>query len=92
MDPNTFIERIVCLPGRLRITPQLEIVTFEYNRRDPEAMSLLMSRYDAINAMKLRMRSGKILRIAVDPPPPKRPKAKSGNSKKRNRFIRNQVT
>jgi hypothetical protein len=88
MDPNTFIERIVCLPGRLRMTPQLEIVTFEYNRRDPEVMSLLMSRCDAINAMKLRTRSGRLLRIAVDPPPPKRPTTKSGNSKKRNRFVR----
>ena len=74
MAPVTFLERLATLPGRLRLTPALEIVTFDYNTRDPEVMALLSAHADAINARRLRTRSGRILRIAVDPaPPPYRP-------------------
>lgn len=70
MEPVTFLERVATLPARLRRTPHLEIVTFEYNRRDPDVMALLTSRADAINALGLPTRSGRTLRIQVDPPPP----------------------
>ncbi|MHC5062179.1 MAG: hypothetical protein ACYTFK_14035, partial [Planctomycetota bacterium] len=69
MDPNTFIKRVATLPARSRKTSHLQIVTFEYNCRDPEIMRLLESRCEPINAMKLKTRSGKILRLRVDPPP-----------------------
>ena len=74
MAPVTFLERLATLPGRLRLTPELEIVTFDYNTRDPEVMALLATHAQAINARRLRTRSGRVLRIAVDPaPPPRRP-------------------
>jgi hypothetical protein len=74
MAPSTFLERVATLPARLRQTPQLEIVTFEYNHRDPEVMGLLTGCLEEINSMGLHLRSGKRLRLAVDsPPPPRRP-------------------
>jgi hypothetical protein len=69
MEPVTFLERIATLPARLRRTPHVEILTFEYSRRDPDAMALLSASCDAINARELRTRSGRILRIGVDPAP-----------------------
>lgn len=77
MEPETFLKRIATLPALRRITPQLELVTFEYNARDPEMMTLLASSCDSINQRMIRMRSGRILRIAVAPaPPPARPPPK----------------
>jgi hypothetical protein len=74
MAPITFLERLATLPARLRIVPGLEIVTFAYNKRDPEVMSLLTQHCEAINARALRTRSGRVLRIIVDPAPtPARP-------------------
>lgn len=74
MEPLTFLDRIATLPARLRITPQLVILTFAYNRRDPDVMALLGAYCDAVNARGLRMRSGRTLRMLVDPaPPPTRP-------------------
>jgi hypothetical protein len=74
MDPVTFLERIATLPARRLLTPQVERVTFEYNRRDPDIMALLTEHCEAINARGLRTRSGRILRLQVDPaPPPIRP-------------------
>jgi hypothetical protein len=74
MEPVTFLQRLATLPGHLRVLPDLEIVTFEYNRRDAEVMALLEGNADAINARRLRTRSGRLLRIEVDPaPPPRRP-------------------
>ena len=74
MEPVTFLERLATLPGRLRQTPTLEIVTFDYNHRDPEIMALLDAHAEAINALQLPTRGGRVLRIAVDPaPPPRRP-------------------
>jgi hypothetical protein len=70
MDPATFLDRVATLPARLHRTPQLEIVTFFYNHRDPEVMALLAERAPAINRAGLRLRSGLILRVEVDPPPP----------------------
>ena len=70
MDAVTFLERVATLPARLRILPHQEILTFEYNRRDPEVMALLTAQCDAINARRLTTRHGRILTIAVDPPPP----------------------
>lgn len=72
MEPVTFLERIAALPARLRVTPNLEIVTFEFNRRDPEMMELLTASCDAINERGLRLQSGRRLRVAVDEPPPPR--------------------
>ncbi|MCD6499219.1 MAG: hypothetical protein J7M25_13085 [Deltaproteobacteria bacterium] len=43
MDVSTFLDRVATLPARLRTTPELEILTFQYNRRDPEVMGLLAS-------------------------------------------------
>jgi hypothetical protein len=74
MSAGTFLDRVATLPARLRQLPHLEILTFEYNRRDPEVMGLLESYAEAINARGLRLRNGKQLRIAVDPAPtPSRP-------------------
>ena len=77
MEVSTFLDRVATLPASIRTTPQLEIVTFEYNRRDPEVMGLLQVHRDAINERGLRLRSGRTLRIAVEeapeksrPPPP----------------------
>jgi len=72
MEPMTFLERIATLPARLRTTPELEIVTFEYNHRDPDVMALLADQCEALNARRLLMRSGRILRVRVEPPPPPR--------------------
>jgi len=77
MEVSTFLERVATLPASIRVTPQLELVTFEYNRRDAEVMGLLQVHCDAINDRRLRLRSGRTLRIALEkapkrsrPPPP----------------------
>lgn len=77
MDPTTFLQRMATLPATIRTTPQLELVTFEYNQRDPEVMGLLQAHCQAINDRGLRLRSGRTLRIVVEdapervrPPPP----------------------
>ena len=87
MEPVTFLERLATLPGRLRQTPTLEIVTFDYNHRDPEIMALLVAHVDAINALQLPTRSGRVLRIAVDSaPPPSRPPPPRGRANTARRF------
>lgn len=87
MEPVTFLERLATLPGRLRVTPKIEIVTFEYNHRDPEVMSLLAQHAEAINALQLPTRSGRVLRIAVeDAPPPRRPLPPSARTRTARRF------
>jgi GAF domain-containing protein len=68
-EDKTFLERVATLPARLRTTPELELVTFLYNRRDPEVMKLIVDHCDAINARGLRTRSGRRLRLQVDPAP-----------------------
>jgi hypothetical protein len=77
MEVSTFLDRMATLPATIRTTPRLEIVTFEYNQRDPEIMGLLQAHCQAINDRALRLRSGRTLRIAVQeaperprPPPP----------------------
>jgi hypothetical protein len=69
MEALTFLDRVATLPARLRLLPQLEILTFEYNHRDPDVMALLTLHCDAINARALKMRSGRTLRIQVAPAP-----------------------
>ena len=89
MEPVTFLERLATLPGRLRTLPELEIVTFDYNERDPEVMALLAAHREAINARRLRTRSGRVLRIEVDPaPPPHRPPPAPARSNTKRRFER----
>ena len=74
MEALTFLDRVATLPARLRLLPKLEILTFEYNHRDPDVMALLTAQCDTINARGLITRSGRTLRIHVDPaPPPTRP-------------------
>lgn len=74
MEALTFLERVATLPARLRLLPQFEILTFEYNHRDPDVMALLTAQCDTINARGLKTRSGRTLQIHVDPaPPPTRP-------------------
>jgi len=74
MDASTFLDRLATLPARQRITPNFEIVTFAWNQRDPEIMALLEQFSQTINERGLRMRSGRKLKIQVDPaPPPLRP-------------------
>ena len=72
MDAVTFLERVATLPAHLRLTPELEILTFEYNRRDPDVMAIIEQQCEAINDRQIRMQSGRILRILVEPPPPPR--------------------
>jgi hypothetical protein len=85
MEALTFLERMATLPARLRILPEVEILTFEYNRRDPDVMALLTQHCDALNARHLRTRSGRTLQIRVDPaPPPARPPP--GRTKSKDRF------
>ena len=89
MDALTFLERVATLPARLRTTPTLEIVTFEYNRRDPDVMALLEKYCEAINSRGLRTRSNRKLRIQVDPAPkPDRPPPDRSRCKSNGRFIR----
>ena len=74
MEAITFLQRVATLHARLRILPDFEVLTFEYNQRDPDVMALLTKHCDAINARALRTRSGRTLLVRVDPaPPPKRP-------------------
>ena len=89
MSVGTFLDRVATLPATLHQTPQLEIVTYEYNRRDPEVMGLLESYAEAINARGLRLRSGKKLYIKIEPapkprhPPPPGSRAGTGDRFKR---------
>lgn len=78
MEPVTFLSRLATLPGRLRKTSELEILTFDYNHRDPEIMMLLSTHAEAINALRLKTRSGRVLRIVVDDAPPARLPAPPG--------------
>jgi len=85
MEAVTFLERVATLPARLRILPTLEILTFEYNQRDPDVMALLTKQCEAINARALLTRSGRTLRVRVEPsPPPTRPP--TGRAKSMDRF------
>ncbi len=90
MGPITFLERVATLPARLHYTPELEILTFEYNRRDPDIMAILIEECEAINIRQLKMRSGRILRIKVDPaPPPRIPPPKNRRTRPGDRFRKN---
>jgi hypothetical protein len=83
--PVTFLERVATLPARLRVLPKLEILTFEDNPRDPDVMALLAEHSESINARALKTRSGRTLRVQVDPaPPPTRPP--TGRAKTMDRF------
>jgi hypothetical protein len=74
MEAITFLERVATLPARLRLLPKVEVLTFAYNQRDPDVMALLTQHCEAINARGLRTRSGRTLRVQIDPaPPPLRP-------------------
>jgi len=91
MDPVTFLERLATLPARRNLTPHYETITFEYNRRDPEVMALLLTHHEAINARALRLRSGRILRIHVAPAPqPTRPPPAQRRTKSEDRFHKRQ--
>ncbi len=84
MDAVTFLERVATLPARLRILPKLELLTFSYNQRDPDVMALLAQHCEEINARSLLTRSGRTLRICVDPaPPPTRPPPERTNCSSR---------
>jgi hypothetical protein len=87
MEPVTFLERLFTLPARRSLTPQYEIITFEYNQRDPEVMALLASHREAVNARALHLRNGRILRIDIDPAPlPSRPPPAQRRTTSRDRF------
>ncbi|MCP4122052.1 MAG: hypothetical protein GY751_09890 [Bacteroidetes bacterium] len=88
MEAITFLERVATLPARLRMTPNLEILTFDYNRRDPEVMSLLATHCNAINKRGLRTRSGRKLRILIEPDPTVRPPPADERCKSSCRFVR----
>jgi hypothetical protein len=74
MAPKTFIERFCALRGVQFMTPDIEIIRFTYNTRDPEMMQALSKVYTEINARKLKMRSGRVLRIEIEPDPRQRRK------------------
>lgn len=89
MEPVTFLERLATLPGRLRTTPDLEILSFDYNHRDPEIMMLLGTHAEKINALRLTTRSGRVLRIQVDDAPePRRPPPPGARTNTGRRFRR----
>jgi transposase len=69
MAPSTFLERIATLPARQRFSEEFEHITFEYNHRDPTTMALLIACSETINKLRLPMRSGRILKMAVEQPP-----------------------
>jgi transposase len=66
LEPTTFLERVGTLPAWQQFRGEHEYLTFDYNARDPSIMALLISHCEAINAMNLPMRSGRVLRVAVD--------------------------
>jgi hypothetical protein len=69
MAPSTFLERIATLPARQRFSEEFEHITFEYNHRDPTTMALLIACTETVNKLRLPMRSGRILKMAVEEPP-----------------------
>ncbi|MCP4081984.1 MAG: helix-turn-helix domain-containing protein [Planctomycetaceae bacterium] len=69
MDALTFLDRVATLPARQSFTQDLETITFAYNQRDPDVMALLEEFSQTINDRGLRMRTGRNLRILVDPAP-----------------------
>jgi len=85
MDVITFLDRVATLPAHLRVTPDQEILTIAYNQRDPDVMELLQKHCNAINDRRLRMRSGRILRLHVQPAPPAR-RPSPTRSKRSDRF------
>jgi transposase len=90
MEPVTFLERLATLPARLLMTPTHEILTFEYNRRDPDVMEYLRRCSDTINAREIRMESGRRLRVQVDPAPkPLRPPPVNRRTMPGDRFVKN---
>ncbi len=77
------------MPARLLTTPQLEVVTFEHNTRDPEVMGLLRAYVDDINGRRLPTRSGRLLEIRVEAPPkPRRPPPPGSRAGSGDRFRR----
>lgn len=89
MEPVTFLKRMLTLSARQRLTPDLEIITFSYNERDADIMALLIKYAEAINARQLRMRSGLILRLKVEPAlPPLRPPPENRRAIPGDRFRR----
>lgn len=68
MNPSTFLERVATLHARQRFAAEFEYITFEYNHRDPTTMAMLIACCDHVNALKLPMRSGHILHVAVEEP------------------------
>lgn len=68
MAPVTFLERVATLPARQRFSEEFEYITFEYNHRDPRTMALLIASCANVNALRLPMRSGRVLHIAVEEP------------------------
>lgn len=90
MDAITFLERVATLPARLRMTPELEIVTFEYNARDPDVMFLLKKYSESINNRGLLTRNNRKLRIQVEPAPApaRQPPSAEKRCKSNCRFVR----
>jgi transposase len=90
MDAITFLERVATLPARLRMTPELEIVTFEYNARDPDVMFLLEKYSQSINNRGLLTRNNRKLRIQVEPAPApaRQPPSAEKRCKSNCRFVR----
>ena len=67
MYPIAFLERVVTLLARLRVLTDIEILTFAYDRRDPDVMGLLKQPCGSVEARSLRALRGRIMRVQLDP-------------------------
>lgn len=71
MTPQTFVQRVLTLPGRKELHRDREVVVLYENFRDPLITAALRDACDRINRRELR-RDGRLLRFVVEPPPPGR--------------------
>jgi len=70
MTPQTFVQRVLTVPGRKEIHRDREVVVLYENVRDPLITAALRDACDRINRRELR-RDGRQLRFVVEPPPPR---------------------
>ncbi|HET7505306.1 MAG TPA: hypothetical protein VFK02_30010 [Kofleriaceae bacterium] len=68
MTPQTFIQRVLSVPGRKQIDRNQELIVFYENPRDPLVTEALRDACSRLNRRSLR-RQDRRLRFAVEPAP-----------------------